>query len=1027
MKKILLLILAITLSLFLLTSCEMLGKFIPGLAPETPGEEPDNNTETFDSSKLAFPDRIYTYDGTTKGVTVSGTLPEGITVEYEGNTAVDVGTYTVTAKFYQNGTYVEGEDRTATVTIKPATYDISGFSFTSKSFSYCGEPIIPKGEGELPLGVTVEYVYDGPILNAGTYQVVAKFKSNSKNYNPIPNITVTYTVEKLQYDMSGVSFTDRNYEYNGEWYAMIITGQLPAGVKVEYINNTHKEIGEYVAEAIFTSLDPNYADPEPMYATLYITPEVMKPVTLVYELTAEGTYEVVGWEGDNPHVIIPAAYKNKRVTSIKSGAFEGNTNITYVSIPATVTNIGNKAFKDCSSLVTFTSRGSLTVIGYQALAGTAIKELVLPDTLTAVGQGLLKDTPIETLTLPFIGGSKNSSNDYLGFLFGATSYSGNAATVPSTLTKVILSDAAEKIPAFAFFGVSSLKEVVVGNNVTFIGNNAFVGTSISAIYLPKSVTHIPADANATNSPFFGLSDDAVIMLESTAYAGFGKYWNTVGEGKNAITVYMKSYDYYLANKDSIKEADMSLATLSGITVDYAILDGFSPDVLEYTVDTDINIGYLEVGAALSSPTATYTIEQASSTNGGVCTITVVSADGTNTMLYKVRFNVVGEFNVTADVVGKDGTTGTVTFVVDDGDHATATFTTGMMDKYENLKFTYALLVNKLATLKTVYDPSLGKYVYVMDEDGDYTYTVQQTEVDFWNDLLKNYDTEVISHTYSHIFWGNDDNGGQQYYVDSNGNVKLSNNLPIGSATAEIYASIQILEELLGIRALTHTVPGIGVKTTDTTVNGTLYKTYYTYYQQLLGEAVDSGAIVNLIGNTMGVSTANLNKYVTKDNIKDPAGVRRLMVGPSDNKDMWKQFIDNAAANDGWATFCIHKITPTASSGHYILQSDAEDLFAHAASKNVWIANYTEAALYYAEWASAKVSASYEDGKISVTLTDDEDNTVYNEELTVKVYVPATWSAAEINGETLTVHTDETGSYVYADVLPDSGTVEIIGA
>ena len=1026
MKKILLIILAITLSLFLLTSCEILGKFIPGLAPETPGENPDdNNTVTFDSSGLAFPDRVYTYDGTTKGATVAGTLPDGITVEYEGNKAVDVGTYTVTARFYQNGTYVEGADRTATVTIKPATYDISGFSFTSKSFLYCGEPIIPKGEGELPLGVTVEYVYDGPILNAGTYQVVAKFKSNSKNYNPIPNITVTYTVEKLQYDMSGVTFTDRNYEYNGEWYSLIIEGQLPAGVKVEYVNNTHKEIGEYVAEAIFTSLDPNCSDPEPMYATLYITPEVMKPVTLVYELTAEGTYEVVGWEGDNPHVIIPAAYKSKRVTSIKSGAFEGNTNITYVSIPATVTNIGNKAFKDCSSLVSFTSRGSLTVIGYQALAGTAIKELVLPDTLTAVGQGLLKDTPIETLTIPFIGGSKQSSNDYLGFLFGATSYSGNAATVPSTLTKVVLSDAAEKIPAFAFFGISSLKEVVVGNNVTFIGNNAFVGTSITAIYLPKSVTHIPADANATNSPFFGLCDDAVIMLESTAYAGFGKYWNAVGEGKNAITVYMKSYEYYLANKDSIKEADMSLATLSSITVDYDVLQGFSPDVLEYTVDTDINVGYPELGVALSSPTATYTIEQASSKNGGVCTITVVSADGTNTAVYKVRFNVVGDFNVTADVVGKDGTTGTVTFVVDDGDHATATFTTGMMDKYENLKFTYAILVNKLATLKTVYDPTIGKYVYVMDEDGKYTYSVNQTEVDFWQELLAGYDTEVISHTYTHAFWGNDDSGGQQYYVDSNGNVKLSNNLTVGSATAEIYASMQLIEELLGIRAISIVEPGIGVKTDDYLhKDGTLYKTYYTYYKQLVNQAIADGTIVNYIGSILGVSTANLTNYVTKYNIKDSTGVRRLMVGPSDNKDMWKQFIDNAADNDGWATFCIHKITPEPTSGHYILQSDAEDLFAHAASKNVWIANYTEAALYYSEWASAKVTASYEDGKISVTLTDDEDNSVYDEELTVKVYVPTIWSAADMNGETLTVHTDESGSFVYVNILPDSGTVEI---
>lgn len=1024
MKKIILLVLAIAVSIFLLTSCELLGKFIPGLAPDTP-EEPDN-TVTFDSSKISFPDRIYTYDGTAKGATVSGTLPEGITVEYEGNDAIDVGTYTVTAKFYKNGEYVEGADRTASVTIKPATYDISGFSFTSKSFLYCGEPIVPKGEGELPLGVTVEYVYDGPIINAGTYQVVAKFKSNSKNYNPIPNITVTYTVEKLQYDMSGVTFTDRNYEYSGEWYSIIIAGQLPAGVKVEYVNNTHKEIGEYVAEAVFTSLDPNCADPEPMYATLYITPEIMRPVTLVYELTDEGTYEVVGWEGDNPHVVIPAAYQNKRVTSIKSGAFEGNTNIKYVSIPTTVTNIGNKAFKDCSSLNDVSIRGNVTVIGYQAFAGTAVKELVLPDTLISVGQGILMGTPIEALTIPFIGGSKQSSNDYLGYLFGATSYSGNAATVPSTLKKVVLSDAVEKIPAFAFFGIASLEEVVVGKSVAFIGNSAFVGTSLKAIYLPRTVTSIPADAYAINSPFYGLNEDTVIMLEATAYAGYGKYWNAVGDGKNAITVYMKSYDYYLENKDSIKEADMSVATLSGITLGYDVLAGFSSDVLEYTVDIDINGGYPQIGIALTSPTATYTLEQASALNGGVCTITVVSADGTNTAVYKVRFNVVGDFNVTADVVGKDGTTGTVTFVVDDGDHATATFTAGMMDKYDDLKFTYAILVNKLATLKTVYDPTIGKYVYVMDEDGKYTYSVNQTEVDFWQELLSGYDTEVISHTYTHYFWGNDDSGGQQYYVDSNGNVKLSNNLTVGSASAEVYAPIQIIEELLGIRAITHTVPGIGVKTVDTAVGGTVYKTYYTYYQSLLNQAITNGDIVNLIGNTMGVSTANLNRYVTKDNIKDPNGVARLFVTPSDNKDMWKQFIDNAADNDGWATFCIHKITPTASSGHYILQSDAEDLFAHAASKNVWIANYTEAALYYAEWASAKVSASYEDGRISVTLTDDEDNTVYDEELTVKVYVPAIWSAAAVSGETLTVHTDPSGSFVYVNILPDSGTVEIVG-
>jgi hypothetical protein len=1022
MKKIFLFTLALSLALLLLTSCDILGKFIPGLAPETPDEP---KTEVFDSSKLSFPDRIFTYDGNARGITVAGTLPEGVTVEYEGNNCTNVGTYTVTAKFYQNGEYVEGADRTATLTIKPATYDMSTVIFSSKVFTYTGETFTPVMEGELPEGVSYEITYDGPIVNAGTYEIIARFTGDS-NHNLIPPMKITYTVKKAQYDMSGVTFSDRNYEYDADWYySVIIEGTLPEGVKVEYKNNVHKDIGEYVAEAIFTSSDPNYADPAPMYATLLITPEVMRPVEIVYELTEAGTYEVAGWVGDNPHVIIPAAYKNKRVTSIKSGAFEGNTNITYLSIPTTVTNIGNNAFKGCSSLDEVSIRGSIEVIGYKAFAGTAIKELVLPDTLVSIGQGALMGAPIEKLTLPFIGGSKKSSNDYLGYLFGATSYAGNAATVPTTLKTVVLSDAAEKIPAFAFFGIASLEEVTVGKNVTYIGNNAFFGTSLKSIYIPKSVISVPADASAENSPFFGLSEDTVIMLESTAGAGYGRYWNAVSDSKKAITVYMKTYEYYLENKDSIKEADMSISTLAGITIGYDVLGGFASDVLEYTVDIDVNAGYPFVGAAADSPTALLTVVQASSLNGGVATVTVVSADGTSTTVYKVRFNVTGTFNTTAEVVGKDGTDGTVTFVVDDGDHATAEFTATMMEKYADLKFTYAILVNKLATLKTVYDPELGKYVYVMDEDGNYTYTVNQTEVEFWNHLIDNYGTEVISHTYTHQFWGNDDNGGVQYYIDSNGNLKTSKNLTVGSATAEIYASIQILEDLLGIRAITHTVPGIGVKTDDTTVGDTIYKTYYTYYRQLLDEALASGAIVNLIGNTKGVSTNNITEYVTKDNIKDPAGVARLFVRPDDNKSAWTQFIDNAAANDGWATFCIHKITPQATSGHYILESDAEMLFAHAASKNVWIANYTEAALYYAEWASAKVTSTYEDGKISVTLTDSEDNTVYDEELTVKVYVPATWSSASVNGEELTVHTEDGASFVYVNVLPDSGTVEIV--
>lgn len=1016
MKKLLVLLLIILSSAILLTACGL----IDGILGNDEGKD-DPPTE-LSLDHITFKNVESDYNGMVKRIAVKGALPEGVTVRYEGNDKTDAGEYTVTAKFYYNGEYLEGKDLTATLIIKQAVYDMSHVSLSRKSFDYTGETYTPSIDGTLPEGVTVEFIYDGEIKDAGSYTVTAKFTGNP-NYKPIPDMHATYTVLKAEYDMSGISFENAVFVVSGEEFSIFITGELPEGVSVSYVGNGVTEVGEHRVNAVFESANPNYNAPATMTATITVVPEPVHPVELVYELNENGAYDVVGYTGDNPHLIIPSIYEGRLVTSIRSYAFEGNENIEYAMIPASVKNIGNKAFYGCSSLSSIDlAEGGVNVIGYKAFADTALTELVLPDSLLSIGQGAFAGTMLESLTVPFIGGSRESSNAYIGYIFGASSYTGNAATVPTTLKRVVIGDTATAIPPFAFFGVSSVEEIKLGKKIAFIGNSAFYGTSLPHVYLPASVVEIPADASAENSPFFGLGDDFFIVLEKTATEKFGDYWNYLSADRSATTLYMKSYIYYIENIEIIRNADPTVAELLSIVVGEGELESFSADILEYSLDVDINEGYPYVSGVPTSAVAKVTVRQASSLNGGKATVTVTSADLSATKTYTITFNVTGEFKGGgAEVVGKDGTTGTVTFVLDDGDHATAEFSKVMMNKYKDLKFTYAILLNRLATLRTVYDSSLGKYVYVMDEDGKYTYTVNQNEVDFWNNLLRDYNAEVVSHTYSHAFWGNDDNGGVQSYVDTAGNVKTSSNLPVGSSSAEIYASIQIIEDLLGIRALTHTVPGIGVKTTNTTVNGIVYQTYYTYYVSLLNEAMANGDIVNLIGNTMGVTMNNLNRYVTKDNIKDPNGVARLFVTPNDNKALWRQFIDNAADNNGWATYCIHKITPTESSGHYILESDAEELFAHAVSKNVWIANYTEAALYYAEWASAKADVSYSDGKISVTLTDSEDNTVYDEPLTLKVSVPATWSVAVLDGQLLTIHSDSDGSYVYVNIVPDSGT------
>lgn len=98
-----------------------------------------------------------------------------------------------------------------------------------------------------------------------------------------------------------------------------------------------------------------------------------------------------------------------------------------------------------------------------------------------------------------------------------------------------------------------------------------------------------------------------------------------------------------------------------------------------------------------------------------------------------------DFTPSASVVLKDGKSATVTYTVDDGVYDTAEFCASVLNEYENLKFTFALIPEKYVKLETAYDDKLEKDVYVFDEAGKYTYTVkyyQGTPVYLsWKNLL----------------------------------------------------------------------------------------------------------------------------------------------------------------------------------------------------------------------------------------------------------------------------------------------------
>ena len=541
---------------------------------------------------ISFDGAEFTYDGTEKNIYIKGQLPDGVTVSYDGNGKTDAGTYTVTAKFTVSDEYEPIADMTAEIKIAKASYDMSGVSFPSQVFEYDGSAKSIEISGTLPTGVTVSYDGNGQ-REIGDHVVTAIFSTADNNYNAPADMTAYLTIcpetvtvtfrqagkddivrelpkgGSLSSDMIPEPATEAGYDLSWDRsdfseinediivlcvkqpkvytikYVGVSNDALPDGCKYSFtIEDLPLSLEPAsMKTAIFVSWHTNSALTSPIESitdignkTLYAELSDETP-GLEYALLDGGTYEVTGYSGNMTNVLIPAMHDGKKVTSVHSSAFRGNSQIEYVQLSDNVINIGNSAFRDCTSLSEIKLGNNIGVIGAYAFAGTALTDAVLPDSLVSIGESAYADVPLASITLPFIGGSQNSSKTYLGYIFGASSYIQNASVVPASLKEVILSDKCTSVPANAFYGCSGIERIDLGG-ATEIQNYAFNGcTSLKTVFIPLSVKDIYANAYPYNSPFYNCSPDLVIYLECDDGSAFGAYWNYISDTETAECIF----------------------------------------------------------------------------------------------------------------------------------------------------------------------------------------------------------------------------------------------------------------------------------------------------------------------------------------------------------------------------------------------------------------------------------------------------------------------------------------------------------
>ena len=327
-----------------------------------------------------------------------------------------------------------------------------------------------------------------------------------------------------------------NVYYNGtkeEWETLCssigVSNDYLIDAKVYYFSQTQPE------EGFFWHFDTDGKTPVSWGV------ESDYSVGLKYSLnTDEKGYTVVGiGYCEDTDLVIPATYRGLPVTAIGSNAFESVRSFKSVSIPASVTTIGEKAFAHCGvTSVTFATNSQLTTVDrYAFFSSSSLQSIALPDGVTTIGEAAFNGcNNITSISIPdsitTIEDRALDFNSSAFTVYNNAKYLGNSTNpylvlvraIDTSITTCNIHTDTKLIYAFAFEDCTLLTSVTIPDSVTIIGNSVFYKCdALESLIIGSGVTSIG------NGIIYYESYDA--KLKSVYYGGSAEEWNTIAIGK----------------------------------------------------------------------------------------------------------------------------------------------------------------------------------------------------------------------------------------------------------------------------------------------------------------------------------------------------------------------------------------------------------------------------------------------------------------------------------------------------------------